>query len=107
MQATVAYFLMADNRRRMPSSAYLRAELTEAHQAHQGYPPGAAPLCCPLCCSALACDPCFRIMGGPLEAAAQWHVNGGPGDASERRRSLPCLLQLPKDRTIAIVLYGW
>ena len=45
MQATVAYFLMADNRRRMPSSAYLRAELTEAHQAHQGYPPGAALLC--------------------------------------------------------------
>lgn len=41
VQATVAYFLMADNRRRMPSSAYLRAELTEAHQGHQGYPPGA------------------------------------------------------------------
>ena len=37
----MAYYLMADNRRRMPSSAYLRAELTEAHQAHQGYPPGA------------------------------------------------------------------
>ena len=40
MQATVAYYLMADNRRRMDSSAYLRAELTEAHQAHTGYPPG-------------------------------------------------------------------
>ena len=39
-QATVAYYLMADNRRRMDSSAYLRAELTEAHQAHTGYPPG-------------------------------------------------------------------
>ncbi|CAL5229165.1 g12440 [Coccomyxa viridis] len=39
-KATVAYYLMADNRRRMDSSAYLRAELTEAHQAHTGYPPG-------------------------------------------------------------------
>ena len=29
MQASVAYYLMSDNRRRMPSSAYLRAEMTE------------------------------------------------------------------------------
>lgn len=29
VQASVAYYLMSDNRRRMPSSAYLRAEMTE------------------------------------------------------------------------------
>ncbi len=29
-QASVAYYLMADNRRRMPSSAYLKEEMTEA-----------------------------------------------------------------------------
>ncbi|BDA43258.1 Serine/threonine protein kinase OSK3 [Coccomyxa sp. Obi] len=37
-KATVAYYLMSDNRRRMPSSAYLRAALTEAHHQPQGYP---------------------------------------------------------------------
>lgn len=30
VQASVAYYLMSDNRRRMPSSAYLRADMTEA-----------------------------------------------------------------------------
>ncbi|KAK9803721.1 hypothetical protein WJX73_006602 [Symbiochloris irregularis] len=37
-KATVAYYLIADNRR--PSSSYLRAELTEAHDAHHQYPSG-------------------------------------------------------------------
>jgi hypothetical protein len=36
----VAYYLMSDNRRRMPSSAYLRAELTEAHTPPHAYPSG-------------------------------------------------------------------
>lgn len=39
-QATVTYYLMADNRRRMPSSAYLRAELTEANDVNMSYPLG-------------------------------------------------------------------
>lgn len=42
-QATVAYYLMQDNRRRMPSSAYLRAELSEASDAAHSYPSGAHP----------------------------------------------------------------
>jgi len=42
-QATVAYYLMQDNRRRMPSSAYLRAELSEASDAAHSYPSGARP----------------------------------------------------------------
>ena len=29
MQASVTYYLLSDNRRRMPSSAYLRAEMSE------------------------------------------------------------------------------
>lgn len=33
VQATVAYYLMADNRRRMPSSAYLKEEMTEGGDA--------------------------------------------------------------------------
>ena len=41
-QATVAYYLMSDNRRRMPSDAYLRAELTEAHDPGHAHPSGAA-----------------------------------------------------------------
>ena len=88
MQATVAYFLMADNRRRMPSSAYLRAELTEAHQAHQGYPPGAPLLCCPLCCAALACVPCLCIVDSPPEAMAQWQVSRGLSDACMQKAQL-------------------
>eukprot|EP00884_Botryococcus_braunii_P009517 jgi/Botrbrau1/18567/Bobra.0367s0013.1 len=39
-KATVTYYLMADNRRRMPSSAYLRAELTEANDVKMSYPLG-------------------------------------------------------------------
>ena len=39
-QATVAYFLMADSRRRMPSSAYLKEEMTEATDVHLQYPSG-------------------------------------------------------------------
>ena len=105
LQATVAYFLMADNRRRMPSSAYLRAELTEAHQAHQGYPPGAALLCCLLCCTALACDPCLCIIESPLEAVAEWQVSGDLTDACKRRHSLPCLLQ-PSEGAMTAVAVG-
>jgi hypothetical protein len=40
LQASVAYYLMADNRRRMPSSAYLREEMTEATDAALQYPSG-------------------------------------------------------------------
>ena len=39
----MAYYLMQDNRRRMPSSAYLRAELSEASDAAHSYPSGAPP----------------------------------------------------------------
>ena len=39
----MAYYLMQDNRRRMPSSAYLRAELSEASDAAHSYPSGAHP----------------------------------------------------------------
>ena len=39
----MAYYLMQDNRRRMPSSAYLRAELSEASDAAHSYPSGARP----------------------------------------------------------------
>ena len=89
MQATVAYFLMADNRRRMPSSAYLRAELTEAHQAHQSYPPGAALLCCSPCCTALARGPSLCVTGflwkqqlkGKSIEASVMLLSGGPACA--------------------------
>ena len=36
----MAYFLMADSRRRMPSSAYLKEEMTEATDVHLQYPSG-------------------------------------------------------------------
>ncbi|EFN56161.1 hypothetical protein CHLNCDRAFT_57611 [Chlorella variabilis] len=39
-KASVAYYLMADNRRRMPSSAYLKEEMTEATDAALQYPSG-------------------------------------------------------------------
>ena len=42
----MAYYLMSDNRRRMPSDAYLRAELTEAHDPRHAFPSGAAGLLC-------------------------------------------------------------
>ena len=91
MQATVAYFLMADNLRRMPSSAYLRAELTEAHQAHQGYPPGAPLLCCSLCSTARACDPASASQDFFW---GQW-LNGKSVDASvillSKGTACPCL----------------
>ncbi|GAB4817310.1 hypothetical protein N2152v2_004356 [Parachlorella kessleri] len=35
LRATVTYYLMADNRRRMPSSAYLKEEMTEAGEMQQ------------------------------------------------------------------------
>ena len=42
-KATVTYYLMMDNRRRMPSSGYLSAELSEGPQGgQQGGPPGQA-----------------------------------------------------------------
>ena len=37
----MAYYLMADNRRRMPSSAYLKEEMTEATDVSLQYPSGA------------------------------------------------------------------
>ncbi|KAL4448458.1 hypothetical protein ABPG75_005677 [Micractinium tetrahymenae] len=39
-KASVAYYLMADNRRRMPSSAYLKEEMTEATDVNLQYPSG-------------------------------------------------------------------
>ncbi|PSC70383.1 SNF1-related kinase catalytic subunit alpha KIN10 [Micractinium conductrix] len=39
-KASVAYYLMADNRRRMPSSAYLKEEMTEATDVSLQYPSG-------------------------------------------------------------------
>lgn len=36
----MAYYLMADNRRRMPSSAYLKEEMTEATDVNLQYPSG-------------------------------------------------------------------
>ena len=36
----MAYYLIADNKRRMPSSAYLQAEMTEAMGAQNMYPAG-------------------------------------------------------------------
>ena len=48
VQASVAYYLMSDNRRRMPSSAYLRAEMTEASDVTSSRHSGKeAPCCCP------------------------------------------------------------
>ena len=44
MQATVAYYLIADNKRKMPSSAYLQAEMTEAHSGQAMYPSGVLSL---------------------------------------------------------------
>ena len=44
VQATVAYHLIADNKRRMPSSAYLKAEMTEAKDAAQQLYPSGKPL---------------------------------------------------------------
>jgi hypothetical protein len=40
----VAYYLLLDNRRRMPPSAYLKEELAEASDAMMQYPTGTA--CC-------------------------------------------------------------
>ncbi|KAL3150535.1 Serine/threonine-protein kinase SIK1 [Trebouxia sp. C0010 RCD-2024] len=39
-KASVAYYLMSDNRRRMPSSAYLRADMTEAGDVTSSRHPG-------------------------------------------------------------------
>jgi hypothetical protein len=36
----VAYYLLADNRRRMPSSAYLNEVMTEVTDANMQYPSG-------------------------------------------------------------------
>ena len=36
----MAYYLIADNKRKMPSSAYLQAEMTEAHGSQAMYPSG-------------------------------------------------------------------
>ena len=52
LQASVAYYLMSDNRRRMPSSAYLRADMTEAGDVTSSRHPGKHACYC--CCSAVA-----------------------------------------------------
>ena len=39
----MAYYLIADNKRKMPSSAYLQAEMTEAHGGQAMYPSGELP----------------------------------------------------------------
>lgn len=39
-KATIAYHLVADNRRRMPSSAYLKEEMTEAGEVAMAHPSG-------------------------------------------------------------------
>ena len=44
---------MSDNRRRMPSSAYLRAEMTEASDVTSSRHPGKTTPCC---CSAVVED---------------------------------------------------
>ena len=44
LQASVAYYLVSDNRRRMPSSAYLRAEMTEAWDNMMQHNAGGAAL---------------------------------------------------------------
>lgn len=44
VQASVAYYLMSDNRRRMPSSAYLRAEMTESNDVTSSRHSGEQPL---------------------------------------------------------------
>ena len=59
VQATVAYYLIADKKRRMPSSAYLRAELTEAHDAQHQYPSGGLLPGSLMLSELLACLQCF------------------------------------------------
>ena len=44
VKASVAYFLLVDNRRRMPSSAYLKEELSEASEAMMQHPTGVVGL---------------------------------------------------------------
>ena len=41
-KATVTYYLLCDNRRRLPSSGYLRSELSEGVPPQQLPPPGSA-----------------------------------------------------------------
>ena len=55
-QASVAYYLMADNRRRMPSSAYLKEEMTEANRRVAAVPLGC--VAAPLALVPLAAPPC-------------------------------------------------
>ena len=39
-QATIAYYLVLDNKKRINTDSYLRDELTEAHDADHQYPSG-------------------------------------------------------------------
>ena len=40
LQATIAYYLVLDNKKRINTDSYLRDELTEAHDADHQYPSG-------------------------------------------------------------------
>lgn len=94
MQATVAYYLMQDNRRRMPSSAYLRAELSEASDAAHSYPSGALPR--PdsasgsrFCADACLCTAVYAYILG--EGGLQTIAEGLVGVATQNFNCLPIL----------------
>lgn len=80
MQATVAYYLIADRRRRMPSSSYLRAELTEAHDASHQYPQGVLLCLCVLFCFHPSCSHQAIRWPAPCAAAAWVRVRGACTD---------------------------
>lgn len=67
VQASVAYYLMADNRRRMPSSAYLKEEMTEATDPGLAAFPSGAPSWCRASC--LHCLVWLGCVAGHAKAA--------------------------------------
>lgn len=48
-KATVSYYLLLDNRRKLTTDAYLREELSEANDAKMQHPSGAAMPTSPPC----------------------------------------------------------
>lgn len=83
LQASVAYYLMSDNRRRMPSSAYLRADMTEAGDVTSTRHPGKHACYC--CCSAVAaaCYGCSIAMQNSGGLPQSCHAGQG-GNAQQQ-----------------------
>lgn len=92
-EATVTYWLLLDNRRRMPSSGYLAHELSEAVAAASAGYLGSTGM---LCTAMLVLGVCVYLCGvggvDDVSMARLWQQRVQGMQAAQVRGAVPCLL---------------